>query len=490
MVASIRHGCLVFAAAIGLGGCVSVGTMPAQSDINALLVERGAAAVPAFAGKTVVDAVGTGEGLGEPLSADRAVQVAMVHSPRLQEEYARLGLARADVLEAIQIANPRVSVSYLQPGNGPGKQLLTGVTLPLVDLLLRPARKRLASLDYERARLDIAAAVFAVAADVRAGWYCFVGAQQVADMRAAVAQGAAASAELAKRFYDAGNISELQLKQEEATASQARIDAGQALAAAQRARLTLNMLVGLSGAEAKWQTTDRLPQPVSEEDDPQALAEIAQRNNLELLASRQELSVYNSLLLSTKRWRWLSGSDIGYARESELDGSHIKGPTLGFELPVFNQHQAQLARVQARTTQARARLATVKLSTDNAVRLGAERVRTLRQIVETHRDLLIPQREAVVARSQEQQNFMFIGVFELIQAKVKEFDAYQSYLEAVRDYWLARVDLTRAVGQRLPSDAAAGAPTPSVQELITPPDTGTAPMPGMSHKHHQPGAQP
>jgi cobalt-zinc-cadmium efflux system outer membrane protein len=40
----------------------------------------------------------------------------------------------------------------------------------------------------------------------------------------------------------------------------------------------------------------------------------------------------------------------------------------------------------------------------------------------------------------------------LIQAKTREFAAYQSYLEAVRDYWLARVELARAVGQPLPSD--------------------------------------
>ena len=92
------------------------------------------------------------------------------------------------------------------------------------------------------------------------------------------------------------------------------------------------------------------------------------------------------------------------------------------------------------------------------MRLGAERVRILRDIITTHRDALIPQRESVVARSQEQQNFMIIGVFELIQAKRQEYDAYQSYLEAIRDYWLARVELGRAVGGRLPSDARPAAP--------------------------------
>jgi len=46
-------------------------------------------------------------------------------------------------------------------------------------------------------------------------------------------------------------------------------------------------------------------------------------------------------------------------------------------------------------------------------------------------------------------------VFELIQAKRQEYDAYQSYLEAIRDYWLARTDLMRAVGARLPSESTA-----------------------------------
>ena len=43
---------------------------------------------------------------------------------------------------------------------------------------------------------------------------------------------------------------------------------------------------------------------------------------------------------------------------------------------------------------------------------------------------MIPARETVVERSQQEQNFMLIGVFELIQAKTQEYDAYQGYLES------------------------------------------------------------
>lgn len=225
------------------------------------------------------------------MTAEAAVRVAMLRSPRLQQEYARLGLARADVLEAVQVSNPTLSLSlsYLDPGSGYNR--LAGLTLPLADLLVLPMRTRLARAEFERAKLEIAGAVLNVAADVEAAWYTYVGAQQVADMRTAVAGGADAAAELAQRFFDAGNISELQLKQEQAAASEARIIAARARADASRARLTLNTLLGLSGEDATWATSDRLPMPVGAEDDPLQLAELARTSSLELLAARQQAAI-------------------------------------------------------------------------------------------------------------------------------------------------------------------------------------------------------
>lgn len=180
--------------------------------------------------------------------------------------------------------------------------------------------------------------------------------------------------------------------------------------------------------------------PVSAEDDPLQLAELARTSSLELLAARQQADILVDALGITRKLRWLGGSEIGYERERDADGSRLRGPTLDLELPIFNQGQAKLARAEALLARARARVATAELGVDNAVRLGAEQVRELSQVVAIHRDALIPQREKVVERSQQEQNFMLIGVFELIQAKVQEYNAYESYLEAVRDYWLARVE--------------------------------------------------
>lgn len=478
-----RSAVLALISGAALGGCASLAPRAGDQDVNALLLARRGPTVEwSTVGQPAAERQAIDRWLGTPMTADSAVRVAMLRSPRLQQDYARLGLARADVLEAVQIANPRLSLARDYVAPGAGYNAIAGLTLPLVDLLVLPTRTRLAKAEFERAKLEIAGAILGVASDVEAAWYRHVGARQVADMRTALAEGGDASAELAQRFFDAGNISELQLKQEQAAASEARIAAAQARAEAARARLALNSLIGLSGDEARWQASDRLPMPVTQEDDPRVLADLARTSNLELLAARQQANVLLDALGITRRLRWLGSTEIGYGREKEVDGTRLRGPSLDLELPIFNQGQAKVARSEALLAQARARVAQAELAVDNGIRLGAQEVRELRDVVAIHRDALIPQREKVVQRSQQEQNFMLIGVFELIQAKVKEYDAYQGYLEAVRDYWLARVELARAVGQRLPSDAMIDSRTPSVQDILTP--AADEAMPGMDHSGH------
>jgi outer membrane protein TolC len=480
---TIRRAVLALAVGASLSGCASLAPRAGDQAINALLATRQG---PAVAWSTVnqpaAEQQAIEQWLAAPMTAASAVRVAMLRSPRLQQEYARLGLARAEVLDAVQIGNPRLSLSRRSLDPGPGTNRIADLSLPLADLLVLPTRARLAKAEYQRAQLEIAGAVLGVAADVEAAWYSYVGAQQVAGMRRAVAEGAAVSAELAQRFFDAGNISELQLKQEQAAASEARIDAANARAEAGRTRLALNTLIGLSGNDTEWATSDRLPVPVASEDDPAQLAKMARSSNLELLAARQQVDILADALGITRRFGWLGSSEIGYERETEVSGERLRGPTLNLELPIFNQGQAKVARAEALLAGARARVAMAELGADNAIRLGAQQVRDLSEVVAIHRDALIPQRETVVKRSQQEQNFMLIGVFELIQAKVKEYDAYEGYLVAVRDYWRARVELMRAVGQRLPSDASIDARTPSVQDILTP--SADEAMPGMDHSGH------
>jgi len=466
----LRRAALAAALCAVLAGCAARLPRAADADINTLLTERGGPSVDwSSTAAPESERAAITSWLSAPMSAESAVAVAMLRSPRLQLAYARLGVERAEVLEAAQISNPHLSFAreYVDPGSGYNR--LSGIGMPLADLILLPAKLRFANAERERAKLEIANAVMQVAADVEAAWYAAVGAQQIADMRSELATASLTAAELALRFHDAGNISELQLKLEQAASSEARIAAAQARAQAGLARLALTELIGLTGPDTDWATVDRLPLPVDAEDDPELLVELARGNNLELLAANLQASILSDALARTRRFGWLGSTQIGYSRETDTDGSRLRGPTLDLELPIFHQGQSRVARAQAVLAESRARERIARMSAESAVRLGAQAVREWREVIQIYRGGLIPQREKIVERSQQEQNFMLIGVFELLQAKVREYEAWQGYLEAIRDYWIARTQLMRAVGQRLPSDAGAvPASAPAVRDIVQP----------------------
>jgi len=466
-------------ALVALSGCATLDVSRDRPAIEALLAARGAGNLGWQQNGDAASGAAVDELLAKPMTVDSAVRVAMLKSPQLLEVYGQLGLARADVLEAIQVANPRIAISSLALAGGPGSQLTTGLAVPLIDLLTLPSRSRLARVDYERARYEVAAAILGVSLDVESAWYRHVAAQQVAAMRKAVADALRTSADLAQRFYDAGNITLLQLNREKAAASQAGIEATRAAVAARLARLDLNTLIGLSGPATDWAGETVLSLPLATEDDPVALQRLANDNSLELLAARKGASVAAGAAAFTRRFRLLGATSIGYEREREVDGAVIRGPTLDLELPIFNQGGARVARAEARVQLARARLARIELAAANSVALSSERVRVLAQVVGDYRTALVPERETVAAQSQLEQNFALIGQFEVLQARAQQYEAYQGLIEAVRDYWLARTDLVRLIGSRLPSDTEARQTLPSAEQYLTPP-----PPPAMDHSGH------
>lgn len=413
----------------------------------------------------------------EPLSAERALALAYVHNPRVRETYARLGLGRAELEEARRLANPTFGFARLRPEGGGATKITRSLSLPFADLLLLPARKRFAEAELARVQDEVAGELLELSVEVEAGWYEAVGARQVADMREVVAKAAEASAELAQRFFDAGNITRLQLEQERAAATQARIEATRAIAEALKARSELAGLIGLP-ADAAWTLETRLPAPPATAVAAPDLMPRALEQRLDLQAARKAVAQREDMLGVTRRWRWLGEVEIGYEQEREEDGVS-QGPTLEIGLPIFQQGQAASAKASAELVQARAELDALALGVQNDALLAVQQLNVAREVAEQYRNTLIPAREAIVARTQEEVNYMLVGVFELLLAKREEYDAYQEYLEAVRDYWIARAKLRGAVGGALPDDGADLQPTLGV-DAVLPSDEA----PAMDHSNH------
>jgi outer membrane protein, heavy metal efflux system len=442
-----------------LSGCVGVSRVDGERSVEREL-RAATPLAPPLAPQTDSDAgaARVAELIAAPLTPESAVQLAFLRNPKVPDAMARLGLSQADVVAASRIANPILSGSLI---TGQGERQVTGeIALSLTELLLLSARKRLATGEYQRAQELVASSLGDLVRDTEAAWYRCASTEQLSAMRSAIAHASQTSAELAQRFYDAGNISELDLTLVRAAAAQAQVQARRAALDVDRAKYELQQLMGLAGAP-QWQVERDLPAPVAIDTAPDALVALAREHRADLRAARAETELLADVLAVVRRWRWLGTVEVGAQREREPDTHVLTGPTLALALPIFDQGQAGIARATAQLEASRARLKALETAVDNGVRLGLERVTVSERVAADFRQALIPQHELIVRRQQELQSFMLIGQFELLLSKQQEYDAYQGYLEAVRDYWLARVDLARQRGSaerggRCPGGAGGG----------------------------------
>jgi cobalt-zinc-cadmium efflux system outer membrane protein len=457
---SLRAPLIIVFVALVLTGCTSVPIDLGRSDIDALTAERGQAATKKSAASLIESLT------AEPLTAEGAIRLALVNNPALTAHYASLGFAAADVYQAGRIRNPVFSAAILDPSrSGEQDQLTFGLMSSFTDLITLPARKRLAEAEFAAMKQEIGAAVLKTAAEAQQGYYHYVAAKQTAALRQKTAKAAGLSLALATRYHDAGNLTPRDFALAQGSAAEAQLDALTADAQSYLARTELAGILGVS-VGGSWDSPTQLPLPLTNEDPLDELLVLAAQSRLDLAASKARVDITADRLGVTNWTRFLGDIGIGFEHERETDGARLRGPTFDWEIPIFSQNRDALMRVDAELQIAIADYAGLATQVQNDVHLAYAITQNAKARVDAYRELLVPARIAATNRAQEEENFMLIGIFELIETKQNEYDSYQGYLETVRDYWLARTALTRAVGNTLPSSTDVGDKRLDVESLL------------------------
>ena len=391
--------------------------------------------------------------LRRPLTAERAVQVALLNNRTLQARFAEVGISYGEYVTAGLLKNPTLTASVRFPDR---RFYLTdwqgAVAQDFLDALLLPLRKRLAAQELRRVELHVADETLQTAAGVQRAFYTYQARRQLIDRLQLVAETNQAAADFTRSLHDAGNVNDLDLVNQQAVYSQSKIDVTQARAQTLNDREAVNRLLGLDGAQASTWTAARSLPPIPDREPAAGTLEnraVAQR--LDLQAARASLAAAERALALRAGFRFFpSGVTVGVDTEREPEGEHVTGPTLDLELPIFNQGQGELATLRARDLQARRLVEAELIDVRSEVRAARAQVEANRELALSIRDTVLPQRRQILALTLQRYNGMLAGAYDLLTARANEAMAERSYLEAWRDYWIARADLERAVGGKLP----------------------------------------
>jgi cobalt-zinc-cadmium efflux system outer membrane protein len=389
--------------------------------------------------------------LQRELTADAAVQIALLNNRNLQATYESLGVAQADLVEAGLLENPVFSIT-LYAGHA-GTITEASVVQDFVSVVSLSARKKVGEAAAQRATLQVANSVVDLARQVQLQYFTVVGDAQALELARQVVTATEAAAELAQRQRSAGNLSQLDQSLQQAFYAQTLLESAQTEAQLASDRERLNRLMGVWGQDTDWKISNRLPVipnalPSLEQVEAQAVSQ-----RLDLAAAKKDADAAAQALNLTRQFRYLGAFGIGVAYKREPDLGSFVGPTVELGLPIFNQHQAAVARAEADLRRSQERVAALAVDVRSQAREARTRLAAAHDVVRHYRDVMLPLQQTIVSETLKFYNGMLVGLYDLLLAKQAQVQTARQYVSANKEFWLAWTDLELALGGKFPLPA-------------------------------------
>lgn len=387
--------------------------------------------------------------LKQPLTADAAVEVALLNNKELQASYADLGIAEADLVRAGRLANPSFTFGRLS-GNGV-VEIDRAVVFNVLGLLTMPLAKQVEQRRFEQAQLQAAYESVGTAAEARKAFFEAVAAQQLVGYFAQVKAAADASNDLAKRMVLAGNFSKLAQMREQSFYSDAVTNLAKAQHQAVAAREALVRALGLSGSQLDVKLPDRLPDLPTAPAEPKDAEQTAMDKRLDVLMAKRSTEATAKSLGLSKATRFVNVLHVGYQNKSATGEALSQGYEIELELPLFDFGSARVARAESTYMQAVNRTAAVAIKARSEVRESYSAYRTSYDVAKHFRDEVVPLRKRISEEILLRYNGMLASVFDLLSDSKDQVTGVVGAVEALRDFWVAETNLQTAVTGRSPS---------------------------------------
>ena len=376
----------------GLSGCASVNLTAGFPEVSAAVEERSATKIVWNSG-TELDKAAAEQLrslLQRKLTADDAVQIAMLNNRDLQATYTELGLAQADLVQAGLFKNPILDAAVFFPLTGVRPDFQLSVVVGFLDALYVPLRKRVAAALFEEAKLRVTGAVLDFAAQVRTAFYVHQANEQLLELRQTIVQALTASLEVSRRLHEAGNISDLDLARDRAQTEATKVALRSAEVDSRQSREQLNSLMGAWGEETRWQIDGRMPDLPAEALQVNGVERVALTRSIDLSHARQRIIAAGQQLGLNRATALVPDMELGAGAEREGEEAWKVGPVLAVPIPLFDQGQARIGRAVAELRRAQQEYYALAVRIRATARALQDRIEGAQDQALYYRDILLP----------------------------------------------------------------------------------------------------
>jgi cobalt-zinc-cadmium efflux system outer membrane protein len=385
----------------------------------------------------------------QELSVDIAVQIALLNNPRIQEAFEDIGIAQADLIEAGLLSNP-VFDGFIRYPDKKGLKANTEISVMqnFLDVFLIPLRTRIATAQLQQAIYETSNTILDLSFEVEETYYELIAANKRRELVRMFIDIAEIENEISERQHKVSNINNLERQLRTAQYLEKTVELAEVEKEIIELREKLNKLMGLTGCDICWSIESELPPLPDCEPSLECLELIAFNERLDILAARWEIERFRRSF-PTSEWWAFTELQAGISFEREPEGDRVTGPQFSAALPIFNFGQAAKRRFFAQWRQAQSRLSALEIEAYAEVRQARDILFVFRNQVNLYTSRILPNQQQILTAREELYNIMATPVFELLDTKRNQLQAYLNYYMALRDYWTARVELDKAVGGKL-----------------------------------------
>jgi len=434
--AMLLSGCTWFAPDAGMGVVATIAQQELNKDAAAIRSPEEAEAADATVRRL----------LNRTLTADAAVQIALLNNRGLLAAYDELAIADAERVGQSLPPNPTFSWRRIQAGAAleSEMQLVTNI----IALATLPARSEIAAERFHQAQLRAAEDTLRLAHEARRAYYRAVAARELIHFLTESQSAAEAATKLAAHLRETGAMNKLDQAREQVFYADLTAQLANARQREASEREALIRAMGLSDANLDFKLPNALPAVPRRVQTLGGVEVDAVARRVDLQIARVELDVLAKSYGLTQASRFINILDGGYADKLEKRPDErflMRGFDIRLQIPIFDFGEVRVRQAKATYMQAVNRLLEMAVNARSEARDAYRVYRSTYDIAGHYQREVLPLRKVISEETLLRYNAMLIDVFSLLTEARQRIAATITAIEAKRDFWLATVELKAAI---------------------------------------------
>lgn len=383
---------------------------------------------------------------GVALSVDASAEYALKHNPTLAAARLRIAEARGRLDQSGRLRNPDLELDFTR--HTTGREGSLGVALiqrfPLTARLRHEKAVTLAEL--AAAEAEVRDGERRLAAEVRTLAVKIIASRGQRELRARQQENSRELAGFLLKRAENGEASGVDAAQVDLETRQLELEALQLTAAEVSLAGELRLLLGEAGDVS---VTGNLSAPAP----PRSGAGIAERPDIQAAQHRAEAAQATARQQRASRWEDV-GVGATYSRERTVDEpesietEHIVGVKVSIPLPLWNNNAGRIREAEAAAARAAQEADAVRFTAGTEASSARREMAALEKLVTEFDRQLLPKATEIEERIRQQYAAGQSPLTEVLRARSQRLGLERQRLDALRDYHLARVRHTAALGSQ------------------------------------------